>query len=197
MYTTFAGLRLDGEGWMEYSIAGNLPVLHYRQSRKQVVRLSMEQFPLGRFPSARYFSRRVDCGSGDLFAIFTDGLVENMDLRDDEFGLHRTEDVLLAFAGRSLPAMYDAVLDAVGRHGKQADDRTLMLVRAFAETKEQLGGYYLVDAKDVEEAIAMAAKVPWARYGSIEVRPILTFSCTIAVVDFRQAARRPYERTFR
>jgi hypothetical protein len=57
------------------------------------------------------------------------GLVETMDLRDDEFGLHRTEDVLLAFTGRSLPAMYDAVLDAVGRHGKQADDRTLMLVR--------------------------------------------------------------------
>ena len=46
----------------------------------------------------------------------------------------------------------------------------------FAETKEQLGGYYLVEASDAAEAIAIAAKVPWARDGSVEVRPILTFS---------------------
>lgn len=46
----------------------------------------------------------------------------------------------------------------------------------FAETKEQLGGYYLVEAKDAEEASAIAAKVPWARHGSVEVRPIMTFS---------------------
>ena len=46
----------------------------------------------------------------------------------------------------------------------------------FAETKEQLGGYYLVEAKDSDEAIAIAAKIPWARHGSIEVRPIMTFS---------------------
>ena len=46
----------------------------------------------------------------------------------------------------------------------------------FAETKEQLGGYYLVDACTPDEAIAMAARIPWARYGSIEVRPIMTFS---------------------
>jgi hypothetical protein len=46
----------------------------------------------------------------------------------------------------------------------------------FAETKEQLGGYYLVEAKTTDEAIAIAAKIPWARHGSIEVRPIMTFS---------------------
>ena len=42
----------------------------------------------------------------------------------------------------------------------------------FAETKEQLGGYYLLDCKDLDEAIAYAAKIPSAKYGSIEVRPI-------------------------
>ncbi|HEV2499684.1 MAG TPA: YciI family protein [Terriglobia bacterium] len=46
----------------------------------------------------------------------------------------------------------------------------------FAETKEQLGGYYLVEARDPKEAIAMAAKIPGARFGSVEVRPIMTFS---------------------
>ena len=42
----------------------------------------------------------------------------------------------------------------------------------FAETKEQIGGYYMVDCKDLDEAIEVAAKIPGARNGSIEVRPI-------------------------
>jgi hypothetical protein len=43
----------------------------------------------------------------------------------------------------------------------------------FAETREQLGGYYLVEAKDLDEAIAIAGRIPGARSGSIEVRPVL------------------------
>ena len=46
----------------------------------------------------------------------------------------------------------------------------------FAETKEQLGGYYLVEAADLNEAIGIAAKIPGARHGSIEVRPLMIFS---------------------
>ena len=42
----------------------------------------------------------------------------------------------------------------------------------FAETREQLGGYYLIEAKDLDEAVGIAAKVPTARYGSVEVRPV-------------------------
>ena len=42
----------------------------------------------------------------------------------------------------------------------------------FAETKEQLGGYYLVEARDLNEAIQIASRIPGARVGSIEVRPI-------------------------
>ena len=45
----------------------------------------------------------------------------------------------------------------------------------FAETKEQLGGYYLVEARDLDAAIAMAAKIPGARHGTVEVRPIQKF----------------------
>jgi hypothetical protein len=42
----------------------------------------------------------------------------------------------------------------------------------FAETKEQLGGYFLVEARDLNEAIQIAARIPGARIGSIEVRPV-------------------------
>ncbi len=45
----------------------------------------------------------------------------------------------------------------------------------FAETKEQLGGYYLINAKDLNDAIQVAGRIPSARSGSIEVRPIMEF----------------------
>ncbi len=43
----------------------------------------------------------------------------------------------------------------------------------FAETREQLGGYFLVDAKDLDEAIGIAARIPMARKGTVEVRPLI------------------------
>jgi hypothetical protein len=46
----------------------------------------------------------------------------------------------------------------------------------FAETKEQLGGYYLIEARDLNDALQVAAKIPSVRTGSIEVRPIEEFS---------------------
>ena len=53
------------------------------------------------------------------------------------------------------------------------DGKTLTTDGPFAETREQLGGYYLIEAKDLDEATAIAGRIPGARTGSIEVRPIL------------------------
>lgn len=54
------------------------------------------------------------------------------------------------------------------REGKQ-----LVTDGPFAETHEQLGGYFLVEAKDLNEAIAIATRIPGARKGTVEVRPVL------------------------
>ena len=56
------------------------------------------------------------------------------------------------------------------------DGKTLTTDGPFAETREQLGGYYMVDAKDLDSAIAIAARIPGARTGSIEVRPIWVYN---------------------
>lgn len=57
------------------------------------------------------------------------------------------------------------------RHGK-----TSTTDGPFAETKEQLGGFYMIEAKDLNEVLQIAAKIPSARTGSIEVRPVVDFS---------------------
>ena len=54
------------------------------------------------------------------------------------------------------------------RHGKR-----LVTDGPFAETREQLGGYYLIEARDLDEAIGIAERVPVARMGTIEIRPVL------------------------
>jgi len=55
------------------------------------------------------------------------------------------------------------------------NSKTLTSDGPFAETKEQLGGYYLVNCKDLDEAIALAARIPAATDGSIEIRPVMEF----------------------
>jgi hypothetical protein len=56
------------------------------------------------------------------------------------------------------------------------DGKTLTTDGPFAETKEQLGGYYVVDCKDLDEAIEIASHLPGAQDGSIEIRPLVVFS---------------------
>ena len=56
------------------------------------------------------------------------------------------------------------------------DGKRLTTDGPFAETKEQLGGFYLVDADNLDDAIEIAGKIPGARSGCVEVRPIETFS---------------------
>jgi hypothetical protein len=46
----------------------------------------------------------------------------------------------------------------------------------FAETREQLGGYFLIEAKDLDDALAVAARIPMARKGTVEVRPVIDLS---------------------
>jgi hypothetical protein len=55
------------------------------------------------------------------------------------------------------------------------DGKTLTTDGPFAETREQLGGYYLVEARDLDTALGLAARIPGARTGSIEVRPVMIY----------------------
>lgn len=55
------------------------------------------------------------------------------------------------------------------------DGRSKLVDGPFAETKEQLGGYYVFDCPSLDEALKWASKIPSARYGTIEVRPIMEF----------------------
>ena len=56
------------------------------------------------------------------------------------------------------------------------EGKALITDGPFAETREQLGGFFLIDAKDLDEAIAIAGQIPGARKGTVEIRPVLEIS---------------------
>jgi hypothetical protein len=72
--------------------------------------------------------------------------------------------------GNALQAVHTATTVRV-RNGKMSTTDG-----PFAETKEQLGGYYLIEARDLNDAIQIASRIPSARAGSIEVRPVMDMS---------------------
>jgi len=55
------------------------------------------------------------------------------------------------------------------------DKKTVTTDGPFAETREQLGGFYIVEAKDLDEAVGIAARIPAVRHGSVEIRPVMVF----------------------
>ena len=75
-----------------------------------------------------------------------------------------------AVEGRELAAASEAKVVRV------VDGERVVTDGPFAETKEQLGGYYLIEAKDLDEATKIAARVPSAKSGTIEVRPVRVFA---------------------
>ena len=56
------------------------------------------------------------------------------------------------------------------------DGKRLVTDGPFAETREQLGGYYLIEARDLDEALGIAERIPGARVGTVEIRPVLEIS---------------------
>jgi hypothetical protein len=70
------------------------------------------------------------------------------------------------------------------------DNETLTTDGPFAETREQLGGYYLLDCSDLDDAIGWAARVPGAQNGSVEVRPVMNYEGAEHVDEARERAQR-------
>ncbi|HEX6750532.1 MAG TPA: YciI family protein [Longimicrobium sp.] len=108
---------------------------------------------------------------------------------DDEARLAaRTPDEAAAFTREYMEftqGLRDGGHHRAGEALQRTDTATTVRVRdgrvsstdgPFAETKEQLGGFYLVEARDLNDAIQVAARIPSARYGSVEVRPVVDFS---------------------
>lgn len=129
-YVTFACLRCGEDGKVEYTLAGNGPILHYHARERSVSQLSMDQFPLGLFANATFASGIVKVEPGDILALLTDGLPEVEDANSEQFGLESIGKLVAGNADGSLADLTEMLFAAVRQFGRQTDDETLVLVRA-------------------------------------------------------------------
>jgi serine phosphatase RsbU (regulator of sigma subunit) len=131
VFATLAIVSFSGSGFVEYALAGHVPILHYRDGSRDTIRLSMQQYPLGLFPGGGYESARTNYAKGDLFLIVSDGMTEVFNEKDEEFGLSGLEEVLTKHAGDPLSELCSLIMGEVMRHGPQQDDQSALLLRVL------------------------------------------------------------------
>lgn len=115
---------------LRFAAAGHGPLLHYHAATRTVSRHDVENFPLGLFPNASFDSLLIECARGDILALFSDGLAEVFNARNNEFGLEGVEAALQQSATQPLGKAVSAIVAAARSFGTPTDDLTLVLIRA-------------------------------------------------------------------
>jgi isoprenylcysteine carboxyl methyltransferase (ICMT) family protein YpbQ len=131
MFVTFAYLACKGGG-LEYSLAGHPAILQYHAATKEISEVTCSNLPLGMFDGQQFSTGSVDCAPDDLFLMFTDGLLEVADAKDEEFGLAGVKAVISTHGCDPVSTIFREILQAAKRHGHATDDQSLLQVRAQA-----------------------------------------------------------------
>ncbi|HKQ50064.1 MAG TPA: PP2C family protein-serine/threonine phosphatase [Phycisphaerae bacterium] len=130
-FATFSCLRFSEPGKAAYAIAGHLSILVYRCRSSAVEELPNDHLPLGVMGEESYTAKTVAYDSGDLFVLLTDGFMETLNGRDEQFGEERIKELIVRNGDRPLPFVYETLTAAVNAHGPAGDDQTLLLARAL------------------------------------------------------------------
>lgn len=129
MFATFVALRVRSDKAVEFALAGHLPIYHYKAETREWAQHPNECLPLGVDGSERFLAGSARVSSGDVLAVFTDGLMEVQNAAGEELGLEGVEALLKQSISPSLGSMYDGVMAGVAAHGPRLDDQSLVLVR--------------------------------------------------------------------
>lgn len=128
MFVTFCFVAKNGDG-LRIGLAGHPAILHFSARTGEVAQLECPNMPLGILPSADFESSEIQAEPGDVFALYTDGLLEPANAAGEEFGLKRLQAELRKHGTESLDAIYRSLQESVACHGAQFDDQSLLLIR--------------------------------------------------------------------
>jgi hypothetical protein len=131
MFVTLALLVFDESGSAQWGLAGHPPILRFAAGQQTASRLPNPNLPLGVDPDATFASDSVAARAGDLFVLYTDGLIEVENRAGTPFEIEGIERVVAAEPERALEATGDAILAGARAHGPQDDDQTFCLVRVL------------------------------------------------------------------
>ena len=130
MFATAGVLQWTGEHF-SLALAGHPPLLHYSRSRGDVQEFAPLDLPVGVLPQQTFRSEQIQCDSGDLLLLLTDGLTEVFDKHGREMGLHPIKEAFKHSANQTLPDICAILRKTALTFGKQDDDQTMLLVRCL------------------------------------------------------------------
>jgi len=128
MFVTFCFLAKKGNA-LQVGLAGHPPILQFSATTSEVKQWECPNMPLGILPHGEFVSSEIRVERGDIFALYTDGLLEAANAAGEEFGSKRLETELQKCRTEPLNVIYRSVLESVARHGGQFDDQSLLLIR--------------------------------------------------------------------
>src|SRR5215472_2953248 len=128
MFVTFCYVAKKEDG-LHAGLAGHPAILHMLARTNEVKKWECPNMPLGIVPEGEFTSCEIGAESGDVFALYTDGLLETANAKGEEFGIARLSEVLRKHSKQPLETICQAVQENVARHGAQFDDQSLLLIR--------------------------------------------------------------------
>ncbi len=128
MFVTFCFLAKSGDR-LRVGLAGHPPILHFSARTSEVAQLECPNMPLGIFPFAEFVTCEIRPEPGDVFALYTDGLLEVMNAAGEEFGLKNLQAELRRCGREPLDVICRSLQERIARHGAQFDDQSLLLIR--------------------------------------------------------------------
>jgi sigma-B regulation protein RsbU (phosphoserine phosphatase) len=128
MFVTFCFLARKGTS-LQVGLAGHPAMLQFSPRTKEVRQWECPNMPLGILPSGEFVSSEIRAEPGDIFVLYTDGLLETANAKGEEFGIKRLEAALQKYGTEPLEAICRSVQENVARHGGQFDDQSLLLIR--------------------------------------------------------------------
>jgi serine phosphatase RsbU (regulator of sigma subunit) len=128
MFVTFCFLARKGTS-LQVGLAGHPAILQFSPRTNEVKQWECPNLPLGILPSGEFVSSEIRAQPGDIFVLYTDGLLETANAKGEEFGIKRLEAALQKYGTEPLEAICRSVQENVARHGGQFDDQSLLLIR--------------------------------------------------------------------
>ena len=136
MFVTCAYLESDGETNLRFSLAGHLPILHFKAATGAVDEHFLSNFPLGLFPDKAFETSEIQCSPSDVLVVLTDGLSEVFDRNGRELGLEPLKRALQESGNEPLEQISLSLQRTAQQHEPQSDDQTILIVRRLPVGRE-------------------------------------------------------------
>jgi len=128
MFVTFSFVAKNEAG-LRVGLAGHPDILHFSAGSGEIRRLASPNLPLAILPAGNFDTCELRAEPGDVFVLYTDGLLEVTNAAGEEFGLERLETEFRKRAKEPLDMIWSSLQESVARHGAQSDDQSLFLIR--------------------------------------------------------------------